>query len=113
MPEAVLESRKPMRKTFPVCCAAANEQSARSNAPRPNARTTIFVFISFLCFFFLSLRERIEVRVLHCSETALTLSLSQREREKMWNPTPPLSFSSVEGEKKYLNSPMRTLASLW
>ena len=32
IPEAVLGSRKPMRKTFPACCASANEQSAKSIA---------------------------------------------------------------------------------
>ena len=30
LPEAVLLSRNPMRKTFPVCCAHADEHGARS-----------------------------------------------------------------------------------
>ena len=30
IPEAMLLSRKPMRKTFPVCCASAGTQSAKS-----------------------------------------------------------------------------------
>jgi len=37
----------------------------------------------FLRFFFLALWERIEVRVRCSNATALTLALSQREREKM------------------------------
>ena len=45
IPEAVLLSRKPMRRIFPVCCASADEQSAKSIAL--SVRTVIFFFISF------------------------------------------------------------------
>ena len=34
-----------MRKIFPVCCASAEEQSAKSMAQR--VRTVIFFFMSF------------------------------------------------------------------
>src|SRR4029453_4277449 len=45
LPEAVLVSRKPMRRTFPVCCASADEQSPKSMAQR--VRTVRFFFICF------------------------------------------------------------------
>src|SRR5262249_24554784 len=43
LPEAVLGSRKPMRKTFPGCCAWAEKQSAKNMALR--LRTVIFFFM--------------------------------------------------------------------
>src|SRR5262249_25121305 len=43
MPEALLPSRKPMRKTFPVCCASANE--AVDNRAAITRQIIIFVFI--------------------------------------------------------------------
>ena len=45
LPEAVLASRKPMRKIFPACCASAGKLSAKSKAPR--ARAVIFFLMSF------------------------------------------------------------------
>src|SRR5262249_32968473 len=39
MPEGVLGSRKPMRKTFPGCCALMDEQSARSRAQSAKLNT--------------------------------------------------------------------------
>ena len=45
LPEAVLLSRKPMRKIFPGCCASAGRQSAKSIAQR--VKTGIFFFMSF------------------------------------------------------------------
>src|SRR5215467_1964021 len=43
LPEAVLLSRKPMRKTFPVCCALAKE--ALNSKVAATRQTIIFVFI--------------------------------------------------------------------
>src|ERR1043166_5463924 len=50
IPEAVLESRKPMRTTFRVCCAHADEQGAKSMEHRakskaPSVRIVAFMFI--------------------------------------------------------------------
>src|SRR5262245_23427011 len=45
IPEAVFPSRKPMRKTFPVCCASTEPQSAKSRAQRVS--TVIFFFMFF------------------------------------------------------------------
>src|SRR5262245_7942029 len=44
LPEAVLLSRKPMRGTFPACCARADTLSAKSKAQR--VRNMIFFFMS-------------------------------------------------------------------
>ena len=38
LPEAVLASRKPMRKIFPACCASAEPQSAKSMAQSANEK---------------------------------------------------------------------------
>src|SRR5206468_2285335 len=46
LPEAVLLARKPMRGIFPVCCASADAQSARSIAQSVR-RMTVFL-IGFL-----------------------------------------------------------------
>src|SRR5262249_50540269 len=43
IPEAVLLSRKPMRKIFPVCCADAGTQSAESTAAKLKARSCFFI----------------------------------------------------------------------
>ena len=43
--EAVLLSRKPMRKIFPACCASAEKQSAKSMAQR--LRTVLVFFMGF------------------------------------------------------------------
>src|SRR5262245_45668893 len=39
LPEAVLESRIPMRKIFPLCCASVDAQSAKSIAQRAKLRS--------------------------------------------------------------------------
>jgi len=44
----VLPSRNPMRTIFPVCCASADEQSAKSMAQ--SARRMMFFLLSFLPF---------------------------------------------------------------
>src|SRR5262245_12340970 len=46
LPEALLGSRKPMRKIFPVCCASTEPQSAKSMAH--SVKTVIFLFMFFL-----------------------------------------------------------------
>src|SRR5262249_48626757 len=43
LPEAVLTSRKPMRKIFPVCCASTEPQTAKSMTPKLKARICFFV----------------------------------------------------------------------
>src|SRR5262249_53577391 len=43
LPEAVLGSRIPMRKIFPVCCASADKQSAKNMAQR--VRAVMFLFM--------------------------------------------------------------------
>ena len=58
LPEAVLPSRKPMRGTFPVCCASTAEHGARSREHRAKnvtakmlcARRTVSNDISKNCF---------------------------------------------------------------
>src|SRR5262245_34062066 len=47
IPEAVLLSRKPMRKIFPVCCALASETFARKRVAS-NQRVSLF-FMFFSC----------------------------------------------------------------
>ena len=42
LPEAVLSSRKPMRKIFPVCCASAGTHSAKSMALRAKTQHPFF-----------------------------------------------------------------------
>ena len=47
IPEAVLVSRKPMRRIFPVCCASAEPQSAKSIAQQRKDRDSflhVFLF---------------------------------------------------------------------
>src|SRR5262249_26720380 len=46
IPEAVLLSRKPMRKIFPVCWADAGTQSAKSMAQRVKLRIVWFIGLS-------------------------------------------------------------------
>src|SRR5262249_21522332 len=46
LPEALLGSKKPMRKIFPVCCASTEPQSAKSMAH--SVKTVIFLFMFFL-----------------------------------------------------------------
>src|SRR5262245_35360398 len=43
LPEAVLLSRKPMRKTFPACCAETGTQSAKSMALKLGAKMCFFI----------------------------------------------------------------------
>src|SRR5262245_6796287 len=49
LPEALLGSRKPMRKIFPGCCASAEPQSVKSIVQR--VRTVIFRFMFFPALF--------------------------------------------------------------
>ena len=53
IPEAVLESRKPMRGTFPVCCASASETFARKRFASSQR------VILFFMFFFLPRASRL------------------------------------------------------
>src|SRR4029453_8407555 len=46
LPEAVLESRKPMRKIFPVCCASASETFARKRVASSQRVILFFMFFS-------------------------------------------------------------------
>src|SRR5262249_19723607 len=46
LPEAVLESRKPMRKIFPVCCALAKEPEARRRSVT-NQRSLLTMAFTF------------------------------------------------------------------
>src|SRR5262249_53310069 len=45
LPAAVLESRKPMRKILPVCCASTEPQTAKSMAPKLKARSCFFICV--------------------------------------------------------------------
>src|SRR5262245_54013563 len=47
LPEALLGSRRPMRGTFPGCCASAGKQSAKSKALRVKTATFFFICFSF------------------------------------------------------------------
>jgi len=74
------DDRYPIRGTFFGCWAAARETVVRKKVA--SSTESIFLLIGFLrCLSFLSPWERIEVRVAHSSVTALTLTLSRRERE--------------------------------
>src|SRR5262245_11313180 len=43
IPEALLGSRNPMRKTFPACCAETGTQSAKSMALKLGAKMCFFI----------------------------------------------------------------------
>src|SRR5262249_2654091 len=55
IPEAVLLSRKPMRGTFPVCCASASERFAKKRIASSQRVILFFMFFSCLVPFSLFL----------------------------------------------------------
>ena len=71
--------RYPIRGTFAGCCASAKAADAKRTVA--NTTESIFLLWDFSASYLSSPYGRIKVRVAHSSVTALTLALSQRERE--------------------------------
>ena len=59
IPEAVLESRKPTRGTFPVCCASAMTATARSTTTTRIDGTAAFFIAHLVSRLFIT---RIEIK---------------------------------------------------